>query len=613
MKPQLIKNFFREKRLFSFRVIIASILVGLLALLLLARLFDLQYLQYRYYSTQSKNNLLDTIPIAPNRGLIYDRNGELIAKNIPSFTLEVSPDKVHDLNRTLKQLQSILPITQQDIADFQRNMKRSRPYEPVPLYYQLDPQQVAQFYVNRYRFPGVTVDANLIRHYPLGDVTSQVLGYVGRINSRELATVDKDNYSATHYIGKVGIEKYYEQQLHGQVGSAEVEINANGKIIRALQKTEPVPGDNLYLTIDAKLQAVAQKALDGVAGSVVAIDPNNGQVLAMASAPTYDGNLFVTGISQANYDKLLNSPMHPLYNRAIHGEFAPGSTVKPFYALAALDQKLITPSWQIFDPGYFKIPGTKHIYHDWKLTGHGWVNVVKALYVSCDTFFYHLAWKLGISSLDIVLKSFNFGQATGIDMPDEDVGIVPSPKWKLKYKQTHWYTGDTIETGIGQGFMLVTPLQLAVAVATLATKGTMYQPTLLLKTQLPDGKIIPNQPVIIKQIELRNPEAWKTVYQGMQAVITNPKGTGWHFGRNPGYTVAAKTGTAQIYGHHRDEEHTRTDIPLKLRNNHLFIAFAPVKHPKIAIAVVVEHDDRAAIIARKVMDYYLIKEDRLHS
>ena len=589
------------------------LLVVVMAGALIARLFYLQISDHHYYATLSKNNLLDTLPIAPNRGLIYDRNGVLLAKNVPSYTLQVTTEKTKNLKKTLVGLEKILPITQKEVAAFYRAKHRSRPYQPIPLLFKLSKKQVATFYVNRYRFPGVTIAASLIRSYPLGKTMAQVLGYVGRINGKELKALNADNYSATHYVGKVGIEKYYESTLHGTVGNAEVEINANGKVIRNLRIDPPVPGDNLYLTIDSKLQKVAQSAFPkNDAGAVVVIQPKTGQVLALASAPSFNPNQFVTGLTQQEYSNLIYNPLHPLYNRAIHGLFAPGSTVKPFYALAGLDSKTITPSFKIFDPGWFRIKGTKHIFHDWKRSGHGWVNVVKAIYVSCDTFFYHLAVKMGISSLDMALHDFGFGAPTHIDMPGEISGIVPSPAWKLAHKRTPWYTGDTVITGIGQGFVLVTPLQLAVAVATIANRGALMKPTLLLKTKVPSGKMVPNKPVLVRTIELNNPKTWGIVIHGMEQVIKNPYGTGEHFGRHAPYSVAAKTGTAQVFGHHRDEVHVETNLPKRLRNNHLFIAFAPIKNPQIAVAVVVEHDDKGASIARKVMNAFF-SEQRKHA
>ena len=610
-KSLAIKNPHYEKRLVGWRLVASIILVLVLAALLISRLFYLQVINHHYYSTLSTNNLLDTLPIAPNRGLIYSRNGVLLAKNIPSYTLQVTPEKTLGLKGTLGGLQKILPISADDIKAFYRAKRRSRPYQPVPLLFKLTQQQVATFYVNRYRFPGVTVAASLIRYYPLKNTTAQVLGYVGRINATEMQHLDPDNYSATHYVGKVGIEHYFENKLHGTVGNAEVEINANGKIIRDLQRDPPIPGDNLYLTIDAKLQQVAQSAFPkDDAGAVVAIQPKTGQILAMASVPSFNPNDFVVGLNQKQYSNLLYNPLKPLYNRAIHGLFAPGSTAKPFYSIMGLNSGTITPQYQIFDPGWFRLPGTKHIFHNWKRSGNGWVNVVKAIYVSCDTFFYELAVKLGIHKVDQALTQFGFGTPTGIEMPGEMQGIVPNPAWKLAHKRTPWYTGDTVITGIGQGFLLVTPVQLAAATAALANRGVLMKPTLLLKTQLPNGTFVPNKPQVVRTIKLKNPNTWNVVIHGMEQVIKNIHGTGYHFGRHAPYSVAAKTGTAQVFGHHRDEVNVQTNLPKRLRNNHLFIAFAPIKNPQIAVAVVVEHDDKAASIARKVMDAYF-KEQKL--
>ena len=614
MKQLLLKNREQENRLFRGRVIVCSLICGILIALLVARLFYLQLIQHHYYSTLSKNNLLNVVPIDPNRGLIFDRNGVLLAKNVPSYTLEITPEKTPHLKETVTELQSIIAITPEDIAAFVHNLKRSHPFQSIPLHYNLTPVEVAKFYVNHYRFPGVTVEAKLIRQYPLADTMSQAIGYVGRINIKELLYLDPSNYSATQYVGKVGLEKFYENDLHGTVGNAEVEINANGRIIRILQKSSSTPGNTIYTTLDSNLQQVAAQAFPkDDAGAVVALQPQTGQVLALVSVPSYDPNIFVTGLTQQEYVNLVNSPLHPLYNRTIHGEFAPGSTVKPFYALFGLDKGVISEQTSIVDPGWFKIPGSEHIYHDHKEGGHGIVSVVKAIYVSCDTFFYRLALLLGVDRLGNALTTFGFGGPTGIDLPNEMTGVTPSPAWKMGHTGKSWYPGDTVNAGIGQGFVLVTPLQLAVAAETLANRGTMVQPTLVLKMVKPDGTVVENPPIILRKVVLQDPHVWEIVIHAMQQVTTNPEGTAvvsFSGGHLP-YTVAAKTGTAQVFGHKNDGERENANIPKALRTNHLFIAFAPIEQPKIVIAVVAEHDDVATRVARKVLDYYLITEHNL--
>lgn len=612
LKPKRlnIKNHHRETQLFKKRLIIITALFSLLALLLISRLVDLQLVDYTHYATESKNNLINTTPIPPTRGLIYDRNGVLLAKNIPVYTLEIVPDKIKHLKKTLTKLRHLLHLPANSIQAIENNIHHYRPFAEIPLAYNLSAKTLAIFYVNRYRFPGVMVDVQLIRHYPLGKVMADVVGYVGRITQKNLNHVNKENYAGTQFFGKRGIEAYDEKILHGTVGVAKVEINANGKVIKVIHRTPPISGSNIYLTIDSKLQAVAEKAMGTDAGSVVAIQPSTGQILAMTSNPSFNPNDFVQGISQQNYNKLLYAPNHPLYNRAVNGVYAPGSTVKPFYSAAALSDGTITPTYKIFDPGYYIIPGTQHIFHNWKRTGNGWVNVVKAIYVSCDTFFYKLAMKFGINKIDKILASFGFGQATGIDFPNESHGNLPTPAWKKLVKGKPWYTGDTVNLGIGQGYMLVTPLQLAHATTIIANRGIAYTPYLLLKTHLSNGVNISVKPRIDIHTDI-SPAAWRVAIKGMANVITNPFGTGFHFGRHPGYSVAAKTGTAQVYGDYRDEDHVQLSLPKHLRDNHLFIAFAPIKHPLIAVAVVAEHDDEASTVARKVIDYYLKTEGHL--
>ncbi len=612
IKRITIKDHKQESRLFNRRLVSVTLFVSLFVLILISRLFYLQVIEHHFYSTLSEQNLLNIIPVQPNRGLIYDRNGILIAKNIPTFNLDLIPGRVHNINTTIQELAKIIPISDAEIKDFRRSLKEHRPYQKVPLKLNISESEVARFYINQYRFPGVTIDSRMMRYYPLGKTLADVVGYVGRINAKELGQVDSSNYSATDYIGKVGIEKYYEKALHGQTGSEEVETDASGRIVRVLKRNPPTPGTKLYLTIDSKLQTFAEKALGDDAGAIVAIQPSTGQILALVTKPTFNPNIFVTGFSEKAYQKLIKSKQHPLYNRTIRGLYSPGSTIKPFYALGGLNQNIITPRYTIYDPGYFRLPNTKHIYHDWKHSGHGWVNLSKAITVSCDVYFYNLAVNMGIKRMDHLLKKFGFGQPTGIDLTEELIGIVPSPQWK-KAKQGHpWYTGDTIITGIGQGSLLVTPLQLAFATATLAEHGKRFKPTLLLATQTPGSAIIKQAPEPMASVLLKNPNTWNTVISAMEKVVNSPHGTAIGFGRHPNYTVAAKTGTAQVYGHNRNEEFVRTNIPKRLRNNHLFIAFAPVDHPQIAIAVVVEHASLADRITRQVVDYYFTEQAQLH-
>jgi len=607
----ILKDYDQEKRLFQRRLIVAAIVIILLVGLLVFRLIYLQICQHELYSTMSKKNRLEFLPIEPNRGLIYDRNGILLAEDQPVFSLDIIPDKVQNLKKTIADLQKIVNISQNNLDQFYQAFRQHRTFSSIPLKLNLSDEEVARFYVNQYQFPGVIINARMLRYYPLGETMAGVLGYVGRIDNYDLINLDSTNYSASNFIGKNGIEKYYEQQLHGQVGYQQVEIDASGRIVRTLNRTPPIPGDNLYLTVDSRLQSAAKKALSHERGAVVAIEPRSGEVLALVSNPGFDPNLFVQGIDAKQYKKLLTSSAKPMYNRAISGQYPFASIIKPFLALEGLDSDIITPQYTIYDPGWFKLPNTNHIYLDWnwKSGGHGNVNVTKAIIVSSDPFFYNLAVMLGINRIDDILNRFGFGRLTGIDMLDEASGLIPSPKWKMRVFGNSWYTGDTIISGIGQGFMLTTPLQLAQATGTLANRGLRFKPHLLLKLQTSDGQISDQEPVAEDPVMLSRNEAWHVVIKAMQGVVTSeqPWGTARiRFGIHPKYTIAAKTGTGQVYSSRsRDENETDvTNMPKRLRNHSLFIGFAPVRHPQIAVAVIVEHSPIAGTVAREVLDYY---------
>ncbi|MBN2689678.1 MAG: penicillin-binding protein 2 [Gammaproteobacteria bacterium] len=614
-----IKNLELERRLFKRRVLMAGLIAFIGILVLLSRLFMLQVLQYKSYATLSKQNRLQIIPIAPNRGLIYDRNGVLLADNIPVFSLDITRDQVKDLKDTLSRLGHIISISNTDLKYFKKALRQHRPSTPVPLKLQLNKQEVAKFYVHQYAFPGVSVDARLLRHYPVGEVMTPVLGYVGRINDCELEHIDSANYAASNFIGKDGIEKQYEKELHGTVGYKQVEVDAGGHAIRTIKRVAPIAGANLYLTIDSKLQEIATKALGGECGAVVAIEPKTGQVLVLASNPSFDPNLLVHGMSSADFNKLLMSPDKPMFNRALQGEFPIASTIKPFLALEGLDSGVITKDYTIYDPGWFRLPNTHHIYRDWNWRhgGHGEVNVTKAIIVSSDTFFYNLGVLLGINRIDDILNRFGFGMSTGIDLPSEQIGLIPSPAWKWKYKGERWFKGDTVNSGIGQGFMLTTTLQLANAVATLANRGLRFKPHVLLKSSANETSIKAPKTEAEDPVMIQNKWAWQTVITAMEGVIRSvrPFGTARiRFGTNPKYSVAAKTGTGQVYSRrgNRDEEaRSEANIPKRLRTDSLFIAFAPVKHPKIALAVIVEHSPIAGTVARRVLDAYLLHSNKV--
>jgi penicillin-binding protein 2 len=610
-----IKNYQHEIQLVNQRSVVAFVVMIILIVFLVARLTYLQWSQHTLYTTLSQKNSLDLIPVEPTRGLIYDRNGILLAENIPVFSLDVIPYLAGNLPKALSGIAKILPLSDTDIMLFQRQLKQHRRFDEIPLKMRLSEVDVAKFSENIYRFPGFLIKARLIRHYPFDASLSHVLGYVGRINIDELDDIDTTNYSATNYIGKLGIEKYYEDELHGTVGYQHVENDASGEPIRVLSQTNPVPGENLYLTLDSRLQIAVEKALEGQRGAVVAIQPSSGQVLAMISQPGYDPNLFVAGISNEEFRKLQESNNRPLYDRALRGLYPPASTIKLFLAFEGLQSGTITTNFSIFDPGYFQLKKSKHFFHDWRRHGHGTVNLYRAIVSSCDTYFYDLASKLGIERMDHILSQFGFGELSGIDLDGELPGVVASPNWKRRVKGIPWYEGDTVMSGIGQGYMQSTPLQLASAVATIASRGKRYTPYLLLGTQQPDKRFLRQAPTLTTQVDITEASYWNNVINAMQGVVSSKEGTGFRL-KNTAYTIAAKTGTAQVYSfskkHYETEggEESDANIPEKLRDHHLLIAFAPVENPQIAIAVVVENSNKATTIAREILDYYLVQQPK---
>lgn len=607
----VIKNHKHEIKIFRYRLFLIVILLFLFSLVLVARLAYLQIYQHKLYNTLSYQNHFVLLPIEPNRGLIFDRNGVLLAENVPIFSLDLLHNQLKNFKTTLPKLRNIINISDDELEQFYKLSRQRQHANSVPLKLNLTNEDVSKFYLNRYRLPGLTVEARLIRNYPLKDAMVSVVGYVGRINSKELSLIDNVNYSSSNFVGKIGIEKYYESILHGEVGYQQVEVDANGRVVRVLKQILPKHGKDIYLTIDSNLQKVAQEAFGTENGAAVVIDPKNGDILALASNPGYDPNQFVSGISNKDFKKLQNDPSKPMYNRAIRGQFPLASAIKPFIALQGLDSGVIKPDFTVFDPGWFKLKNSKHVYRDWEPAGHGKVDVKHAIIVSCDVFFYHLAVMLGINSIDDILRRFGFGEKTGVDILEELSGNIASPAWKMKKLGARWFQGDTVNSGIGQGYMLTTPLQLAYGVAAIANRGIRFAPHFLLKTKNTDGSYINFANIVVKEpVKLKNPKNWDIVIDAMQGVITSakPVGTGRsRFGHDVTYSVAAKTGTAQLYRRLTsvtDESH----IKKHLRNNSLFIAFAPVDKPQIAVSVIVENSMIAANIARKIMDYYFLKE-----
>lgn len=610
MKPiHTIKDIAREARIVRARVVAACACILLLAGVLVLRMVQLQVHEYEHFSTLSEDNRVRIVPLPPTRGLIYDRNGVELAQNTPTFTLEIVPENVEDMQTLLTELGELVEITEEHTERFRESLKRKRPFQSVPLRYRLNEEEVARFSVNRHRFSGADVHARLTRSYPLGASGVHLLGYVSRMNEQELRSVDAAEYRGTTHIGKTGIEQAYESLLHGKPGFQHVETNAQGRILRVLERSDPTPGTNIHLTVDASLQAVAERALSAENGAVVAVDPATGALLAFASTPVYDPNPFVDGIDSRTYKSLLASPERPLFNRALNGQYPPGSTVKPFVGLAGLELEHVTADHELFCPGWFRLPGRERRYRDWKKWGHGKVDVKRSIVESCDVYYYALAHEMGITALHDYLSQFGFGRRTGIDLHGESAGLMPSEAWKQRSRGQVWFPGETLITGIGQGFTLATPLQLAMATATLSTRGVRLRPQVVLRRdESTTQSSVDLVPETLDTVTPNLENNWQTVIDAMADVVHGPKGTARQIGKGATYRIAGKTGTAQVFGIAQDEEYDEEKVDKKLRDHALFIAFAPVDSPRIAVAVLVENggsgSKAAAPIARKVMDHY---------
>ena len=611
MTPFLtIKDSSRESRLMSLRAVNAAIIVAILTLVLVGRLVHLQVFKHQHFTTLSENNRVKIVPVAPTRGLIFDRQGEILAQNLPAYSLEVVPEVIEDVDTLIAQLREIIAITDTDEEEFLAALARKRRFEKVPLRLRLDDREVARFSVNRHRFPGVDIGARLTRNYPFGELGVHLVGYVGRISKRELDRIDQAGYRGTSHIGKTGIEASYEDWLHGKVGYQRVEANAQGRILRVLERHDPVPGRNLFLTMDAKLQRTAEVALGDENGAIVALDPMTGAVLAMASNPGFDPNLFVHGIGIESYRSLQRSPERPLFNRAVNGQYPPGSTIKPFLGLAGLERDISHTRGESWCPGWFKLPGGKRRYRDWKKYGHGRIGLQGAIVRSCDVFFYELALALGIDRMHEYLSSFGFGQRTGIMLGGESRGLMPSRTWKRSNRGQAWFPGETVITGIGQGYMLATPLQLASATAAIATRGMRLRPKVVDRAVSPaSGEIEEVEPETITTIESLDVSNWERIVEAMAGVVHGERGTARRINGEIAYRMAGKTGTAQVFSIGQNEEYDAAELDKKLHDHGLFIAFAPVEQPRIAVAVVVEHGGSgsaaAAPLARIVIDAYL--------
>ena len=601
----------QELRLIRGRILFTGIAVLVLMLFILSGIFYLQVVQHDHFTTLSQSNRVKIVPIAPTRGLIFSRDKVLLADNRSSFSLELTPEHIPDLDATIAGLRKIITIDDASVQRFKERMRKNRRFEEIPLRFNLSDEEVARVSVNLHRFPGVEVEARLNRYYPLGEILAHTVGYVGMIDENELAELDKSNYSATSHIGKIGVEKAYEKQLHGQVGYQQVEVNAQGRVIRVLDRTPPVPGENIYLTLDVSLQNLAVQALEGKRGAIVAMDPRNGAILAMVSSPSYDPNPFVNGIDVKSYNALLGSKDTPLLNRVLQGKYPPGSTIKPFMAFTALQDGVRSVADETWCPGWYKLKGSSHEYRDWKRGGHGHTDMHKAIAQSCDVYFYDLANDLGIDRIDQGLAQFGFGRRTGIDIGGESNGLLPSRQWKRRALGKPWYPGETLIIGIGQGSTLVTPVQLVVAAAAMANRGHVIKPHVFYQAR----DALSNQVVTsaatqeLNSVVDGNADDWNQVIDAMHDVVQGPHGTARHTSVGANYQYAGKTGTAQVVSIGQNEEYDAAELPEELRDHALFIAFAPLQSPTIAVAIVVENggsgSSGAAPIARKLFDHYL--------
>jgi penicillin-binding protein 2 len=602
---------FRRRALAGF----ALILLGLGAVCV--RYVYLQVLHHDEFVVRSDQNRVKPRAIPPARGLIYDRNGVLLADNVPAFRLEVTPEQVANMDEMLARLGAVVPLSDEDIASFRKQVKQSRRFEGVPLKLKLTEDEIGRFAVNRWQFPGVDVVPYLTRRYPMGSQLAHVIGYVSRIDADDLDGMDEEEeatYKGTTHIGRIGVERYYEKLLHGEPGYELVEVNADGRTQAVLDTTPPTPGKNIYLSIDVRLQKVAEEALNGRAGAAIAIDPRNGQVLAFASEPSFDPNLFVNGISSADYKALTTAPDKPLYNRALRGVYPPGSTVKPFLALGGLAMGIRRPSDTVLSTGEFCIPGQSRCYRDDKRGGDGTVNMIGAIEKSTNTYFYKLALDMGIDRLSAWMGKLGFGKKTGIDLIGEVEGVLPSREWKASRSKAGWYPGETIISGIGQGYWAVTPIQLAHAVATFAGRGVPYAPHLLLDTQdgVDSARVAQSFPPTGPSV-IRKPADWEAVNEGMEAVINSGKGTGKKLGIGFPFIIAGKSGTAERFSRKTDAYDTnKNKAYLASRHRALFIAYTPADDPKIAVTVVLEAGawgaEDSGPIARKMLDQWVVDE-----
>jgi penicillin-binding protein 2 len=604
--PDRLRNQEFEARLFRGRTVIAALGVTVLVLVLLGRLFHLQFVSHDHYSTLSNDNRVRLQAVAPTRGLIRDRNGRLLAQNLPSFSLQLVPERVEDLDATLAGLKPLIAVDEREIERLREIWSHARSFEGVPLRFRLTPDEVARVSVNRHRFPGVDIVAGLTRSYPHGTLGVHALGYVGRIDEQDLERLDATRYRATTHTGKLGVEYEYESLLQGQPGVRRVEVNAQGRVLRTLAEEPATPGRDLRLSLDLELQRLAEELLGERDGAAVVLDPRDGQVLALASTPTFDPNEFVNGIGRAQYAALRDSPHRPLFNRAIRGQYPPGSTVKPMIALNGLVEDARERDEVLNCRGFYRLDGRGRRYRDWK--AHGRVDLADSITQSCDVMYYDLALRLGMGTMAKFLRRFGLGSETGIDLPGERSGLVPDAEWKRRARGEPWYTGETLIHGIGQGYMQTTPVQLATAAAIIANRGEPVRPHLFLRAgdQPPPAEV--TEPVM-PPVELEHAQDWEYVIDAMVGVTRGEKGTARAIGWRSPNTIAGKTGTAQVYSLAQDEEYDAETVAAELRDHALFIAFAPADRPRVAVAVVIEHggsgSSAAAPVAQQLIDAWL--------
>ena len=604
-----------ESSLYWRRAVIAFMGIVVLMGILITNLYHLQITEHQTYQTRSNDNRIKVVPIAPTRGLIYDRNGTLLAENRPIYSLEITPEQVHDLDQTVDELISLLDLDPGIKKRFFTEVRRQRRFTPVVLVNRLDEHQVARFSIDQHKYPGAAIEAYLKRFYPYRDTFTHVIGYVARINDKDVARLKEDNklanYASTRDIGKLGVERYYEDILHGQTGYQEVEVNNRGRVIRTLKYQPPIPGSDIYLNVDVALQQKAQKLMANRRGAAVIMTPRDGKILALISSPSYDPNLFVHGISGPEYRELLNNPDRPLINRASQGIYAPASTIKPMLAVMGLNEGAFTPNTRFFGGPYFQIPNTKRKFRDWRRWGHGWMDVYRAIEISADTFFYDLAYKVGIDNINDYMGRFGFGQYSGIDLHEETSGTLPSRDWKKARHKQPWYQGDTISVGIGQGYWTATPLQLARATTILVDHGETIHPRLLHGIGGPNGMI----PMPISKgdpITLKQDSYWNVALTGMHRVVNGREGTARRAFADTPYTAAGKSGTAQVFSLAENQQYNHADTKEHLRDNALFIGFAPYDDPEVVVSVVLENagggSSNAAPVARSLLDLYMIPD-----